>query len=80
VTTEELDKLASLVAQKLAPLTRPRRLLSLEEAGAYMGRSGEAVRQLVKKGVISAVRIDDRVQIDIKALDKLIDQCSRYAA
>ena len=60
-------------------LTRPgKRLYDLSEAGEYLGRSVAAVRALVSAGRIRAVRIDRKVQFDIRDLDHLIDssKCS----
>ncbi len=50
-----------------------RRLLSLEEAATYLGRTIWGVRELVWKGKLPAVRIDRRVQLDIRDLEKFIE-------
>ncbi len=50
-----------------------KRLLSVPEAAAYLGRTEGAFRELVYKGVIPAVKIDRRVQVDLYDLDRLIE-------
>jgi excisionase family DNA binding protein len=51
----------------------PRRLLNLRDAAEYLGRSEWALRELIWKGRIPAVRIDRRIQLDLRDLDALID-------
>jgi hypothetical protein len=51
----------------------PRRLLNLKDAAEYLGRSEWALRELIWKGRIPVVRIDRRIQLDLKDLDALID-------
>lgn len=48
------------------------RLLTVEQAAAYLGRSELAVRDLVKTQAFPVVRLDRRVQIDIRDLDTWI--------
>jgi excisionase family DNA binding protein len=50
-----------------------RRLLSVTEAAAYLGRTPEAVRHLVAHGKIRRVGADKRVQLDIRDLDHWIE-------
>jgi excisionase family DNA binding protein len=50
-----------------------RRLLSVEEAADYLGRSPAAVRHMIQSGKLPAVRIDRRVAVDIRDLDRLIE-------
>lgn len=52
----------------------PKRLYSIDEAGTYLGRSACAVRELVWKGRLPAVRFDRRIFIDVRDLDALIDK------
>jgi excisionase family DNA binding protein len=54
-----------------------KRLLSVEEAGEYLGRSAWAVRHLIRSGSIPEVRLDRRVFIDIRDLDALIERNKR---
>jgi excisionase family DNA binding protein len=50
------------------------RLFTVEQAAAYLGRSANAVRGLIYDGKIPVVRIDRRTQLDIRDLDKLIEE------
>ena len=55
------------------PLVNDRkRLYTISESAEYLGRTEWAVRHLVWKGLLPAVRIDKRVQIDVRDLDLLI--------
>lgn len=53
------------------PLTA--RLLSVEQAAIYLGRTPGALRQMIFKGTLPVVRIGGRVQLDIRDLDRLIE-------
>ena len=50
-----------------------RRLLNLRDAAVYLGRTEWAVRELIWKGRIPVVRIDRRIQLDVRDLDALIE-------
>ncbi len=52
---------------------RPR-LLSIGDAATYLGRSDGAVRELIFRGRLPAVKIDRRVQVDIRDLEMLIEK------
>jgi hypothetical protein len=49
-----------------------KRLYTIGESAEYLGRTEWAVRHLVWKGLLPAVRIDKRVQIDVRDLDLVI--------
>jgi excisionase family DNA binding protein len=76
-----IDMLASAVATKLradlhgttgvASVTP--RLLTVDQAAIYLGRSKEAVQHLVASGRIPIVRSDRRVFLDVKDLDRWIE-------
>lgn len=57
----------------LMPDNSLKRLLSVEEAAIYMGRTPEAFRQLIHRGKIPVIRLDRRVQVDRQDLDRLIE-------
>ena len=61
----------SLAAPKRT--TSGRRLLNIKDAAEYLARSEWAVRELIWKGRLPAVRIDRRIQLDLPDLDALID-------
>jgi excisionase family DNA binding protein len=50
-----------------------KRLYSVEEAAAYLGRSEWSVRRLLWNGLLPEVRIGRRVQVDIHDLDSFIE-------
>ena len=49
------------------------RLLDIEAAAVYLGRTSRAVRDLVRTGKIPSVRCDRRVFLDLRDLDAWID-------
>ena len=71
-----LDALADKVAQRLredapaagSPSVRPR-LLTVEQAAVYIGRSKEAVQHMTSSGKLPTVRSDRRVFVDVEDLD-----------
>jgi hypothetical protein len=71
-----LDDLAERIAAKLragsASKDRPR-LFSLEDAATYIGRTKPGLDHLIAAGKIPTVRADRRVMIDVRDLDKWID-------
>jgi hypothetical protein len=50
-----------------------RRLLCVKDAAIYLGRTEWALRELIWKGRVPVVRIDRRIQLDVKDLDALIE-------
>jgi excisionase family DNA binding protein len=73
-----LDALADRVAAKLGNQmlggTIKPRLLSVEQASVYLGRSKEAVEHMIAAGKLPVVRADRRVFLDVKDLDRFIDE------
>jgi excisionase family DNA binding protein len=75
-----IDALAKRVAAQVrAELTddsastfRPR-LLTVDQAATYMGRTVEAIQHMVASGKIPTVRLDRRVFIDVRDLERLIE-------
>jgi len=73
------DLLAGKVAERLAGSGREggkirKRLLTVEEAAVYLGRTKEAVQHLLAAGKLPSVKSDRRVFLDIQDLDKWIVQ------
>ncbi len=56
----------------------PKRLFTVPEAAEYLGRSENAVKLLIHRGKLPVTHIDRKSQIDKKALDKLIDECTYF--
>lgn len=51
-----------------------KRLLSVQEASIYIGRSIPALRELIWAGRLPIVKTDRRIFLDVLDLDKWIDQ------
>ncbi len=73
------DLLAVKVAERLSGSGREggkirKRLLTVEEAAVYLGRTKEAVQHLIAAGKLPTVKSDRRVFLDIKDLDQWIEQ------
>src|SRR2546426_8296615 len=80
-----LKALIQAVAKEVASVVRAdlardggtgvkQRLMTVEQAGVYLGRTKEAVQHLMDSGKISTVRPDRRVFIDIRDLDRWIEE------
>ena len=74
-----LDMLAEKVAKRLSPDSIPfsPRLLTIEQAATYLGRTREATQHLTSSGKIPTVRADRRVFIDRLDLDRWIAENKR---
>ena len=76
-----LDEIADRVARRMIEALGMRsdaklqpRLLDYPQAGRYLGRSEEAVRHMVKQKLIPTKLIGGVRRIDMKDLDRLIEQ------
>lgn len=56
-----------------------KRLLTIREAAEFLGRTEEAVRTMCEKGKLPVVRIDRRIQLDVRDLEKVIEQYKQPA-
>ncbi len=62
-------------AAGLAATPKPwKRLYSLGEAAAYLGRSTWSVRRLIWNGNLPSVRAGGRVHVDVRDMDEFIDK------
>jgi excisionase family DNA binding protein len=74
-----LDRLAARAATLIlarlgdGPVSATKRLLTMEQAGEYLGRSRESMQHLVSSGKLPTVRSDRRVFLDLKDLDEWIE-------
>jgi excisionase family DNA binding protein len=50
-----------------------KRLYSIPEAGEYLGRTPWAIREMIWKGKLPAVRDGRRILLDIHDLDRFIE-------
>lgn len=73
------DRLLEVLAEKLAgklsqePSRLYPRLMTIDQAAVYLGRTREAVQHLVSSGKVPTVRADRRVFLDRNDLDRWID-------
>ena len=51
-----------------------KRLYTIKEAGIYLGRSVNSVRELIWDGKLPFVRVGRRVHLDIRDLDEFIEK------
>lgn len=79
---EEIQSIAEAVALRLAEMNgggraagglKPR-LLSVEQGAAYLGRTKESLQHMIASGKIPTVRSDRRVFLDVRDLDRWIDE------
>ena len=74
------DRLLEMLADKLAtklsqePSRLYPRLLTIDQAAVYLGRTREALQHLASSGKVPTVRADRRVFLDRLDLDKWIDE------
>ncbi len=69
-----LDALADKIAERLEGQSRvSRRLLTRQEAAAYLGRSVRGLDGLVAKRRVASVRGDGRPMFDVRDLDEWIE-------
>ena len=64
---------AELAQDGTAAAVRPR-LMTVEQAATYLGRTREAVQHLIAERRIPVVRSDRRVFLDVRDLDRWIDE------
>jgi excisionase family DNA binding protein len=55
------------------------RLLTVKDAAIYMRRSPSGLRRLIHAGKIPMVRLDERTFIDIRDLDRVIEESKETA-
>jgi excisionase family DNA binding protein len=78
-TDLSFDRLLEVLAEKLAaklsqePSRLYPRLMTIDQAAVYLGRTREAVQHLVSSGKVPTVRADRRVFLDRSDLDRWID-------
>jgi excisionase family DNA binding protein len=80
----DIDGLIDVFAERVAAKLRDQpaesggaaikaRLLTVEQAAVYLGRTKEAVEQMIAGGKLPVVRADRRVFLDVRDLDRWID-------
>jgi hypothetical protein len=74
-----VDGVVKRLGGSQAASTRPR-LLTVEAAGEYLSRTPNAVRHLITQGRIPAVKLDARVFVDVRDLDRVIEESKETAS
>jgi len=69
---ELLDAVAARVAARLNKSEEPR-LMSVNEAAVYIGRTPKALRHMIASGTVPAIREGTRVHLDRADLDQWIE-------
>lgn len=74
-----VDAIATAVLAKIKPLLDAgaqvkARLMTIEQAAVYLGRTATAVRCLITKDAFPSVKADGRVMLDVRDLDRWIEQ------
>ncbi len=67
-------------ASKGASEVMEQRLLSIEQAAAYLGISPRSVRSYIKEGHLQVVRLGRRVLLDRERLDEWISKHATHAS
>ena len=67
-TSEIIDQIKSQMAQQPS-----KRLLTVAEAAIYLGRTDNAIREMIRSGKLKAVKTDGHVMLDIRDLDAFIE-------
>ena len=74
------DALVDRIVDKLRPALDGRiepRLLNLEQAAEYLGRTPDVVRKMVAAGKIPNSSGDRRILLDRKDIDAFVERCKR---
>jgi excisionase family DNA binding protein len=74
VATAVAEKLRSQAAFASGAIPVQPRLLSVEQAAIYLGRTKPAIQHMIADGTLRAVRADRRVFLDKNDLDQWIDR------
>ena len=62
-------------------IQRPsRRLVSLAEAAELLGLSVASIRRLVRAGTLPAVRLTRRLRIDVRDIERVVEQAKDRTA
>ena len=71
-----LDLLADAIAARVAArlnLSQESRLLTVDDAAKYIGRTAKALRHMIAQGTVPAVREGGRVHLDRTDLDHWVE-------
>jgi excisionase family DNA binding protein len=73
-----IEAIADAVAERLEKMSVTRqRLLPLERAAEYLGMSENQVLNLISEGRLKPSRVDRRIRIDVRELDRLVEETKR---
>ncbi len=74
LTAQIRTQLMAEMQSSAKPPAAAKRLMTPKEAGEYIGRSESAIRQLIHKQQLPVIRFGRNVRIDLKDLDRIIDE------
>lgn len=76
-----LSAIADAIADRLEHRQQTRRrLLTLEEAADYLAMSENQVLNLIAEGKLKRSNLDRRVRVDIRELDRLIEETKGHSS
>ena len=71
-----LDALADAIAARVAArlnLSQEPRLLTVDDAAKYIGRTPKALRHMIANGAVPAIREGGRVHLDRSDMDRWVE-------
>jgi hypothetical protein len=77
-----IEAIVNGVVKRLAGVQSPSsspRLLTVESAAQYLSRTVNGVRHLINEGKIPVVKLDARVFLDVRDLDRVIEESKETA-
>jgi excisionase family DNA binding protein len=73
------DRIAGRIANLQPPVPTPR-LLTVDQAAVYLGRTKDAIQHMIAEGKLPTVRSDRRVFLDLHDLDRWIESNKTFDA
>ncbi len=74
LATRVADEVCARLSQVSAGATVRTRLMTIDQAAVYLGRTKEAVEHMIASGKLPTVRSDRRVFLDVRDVDRWIEQ------
>ncbi|MBZ5620063.1 MAG: helix-turn-helix domain-containing protein [Acidobacteriia bacterium] len=73
------ERVLECLESRIRPSSSPQpRLLSVQRAAEYMGRSAHSIRHLCSSGKLPVVRLDGRIFLDREDLDQIITDSKQF--
>ena len=71
----KVERLSKYKAERKAPKGPVKRLYSVPEAAAYLGRTVDGLREMLYAGKLPYIKDGRRVLLDVKDMDEYIERC-----